>query len=263
MQKHKRLGIVTLCVLAVVLAGCTKKEAKSQSSEPTQAAKPHAASENTPAAQAAKTQAPSTEATEVKPAKTQTPSEGATTAPAAAPTAPSAEDYAKMAEQNRQNLIQMNKGKVIEAVSAATLKALLPAELPGMKRTEASGEKTQAMGVDMSTAEGRYEAADGGDASVSIKLTDVGNMSGPMRMGLAAWAVAQYSRETDTGYEKTTTYNGYKAMEEYNTESKHGSMRVLVADRFIVEADGHGVTIDTLKQVLGKIDLKKLAAAGS
>jgi hypothetical protein len=233
MQNQKRLVIVAVCVLAVVLAGCSKKE-------------------NQPSSQPA------------QPAKTQAPSVDATAAPATkAPATASSPDYAKMAEQNRQNLVQMNQGKVIEAVPAATLKDLLPAELPGMKRTEASGEKTNAMGVDMSTAEGRYEAADGGDASMSIRLTDVGNMSGPMRMGLAAWAAAQYSRETDTGYEKTTTYNGYKALEEYNTESKHASMRVLVADRFIVEADGRGVAMDTLKQMLGKIDLKKLAATGS
>jgi hypothetical protein len=218
-----------MCVLAVVLAGCGKKEDQRQSSQP---------------AQDAKTQTSSVDTT-------------------AAPAAPSSQDYAKIAEQNRQNLVQMNEGKVIEAVPAATLKDLLPAELPGMKRTEASGEKTQAMGVDMSTAEGRYEASDGGDASVSIRLTDVGNMSGPMRMGLAAWAVTQYSRETDTGYEKTTTYNGYKALEEYNTESKHGSIRVLVADRFIVEAHVNDVTMDTLKQILNKIDFKKLADAGS
>jgi len=248
MQMQKSLGIVAVCVLAAALIGCAKKEEQRQPSGPAQAAKPQATGENAPATQ---------------PAKAQTPSKEAAAAPATAPAGPSAEDYAKTAEQTRQNLTQMNPGKVIEAVSAATLKGLLPTELPGMKRTEASGEKTQAMGVDMSTAEGRYEATDGGDANVSIRITDVGNLSGPMRMGMAAWAVTQYSRETDTGYEKTTTYDGYKAMEEYNTESKHGSLRVLVGDRFIVEADGHGVTMDTLKQVLGKVDLKKLAAAGS
>ena len=238
MRTQKGASIVVVCVLAVAMAGCGKKEGQGQAPETVEATK-------TQAAGAAPTVTPQTPST------------------AAASAAPSAPDYAKMAEQNRQTLVQMNQGKAIEAVPGATLKSLLPSELPGMKRTEASSEKTNAMGVDMSTAEGRYEAADGGDASGHIRLTDVGNMTGPMRMGMAAWAVAQYSRETDTGYEKTTTFNGYKAVEEYNTEGKHGSLRVLVADRFIVEAEGNGVTMDAIKEMLSKVDLKKLAATGS
>ena len=186
--------------------------------------------------------------------KSQAPAADATPIPAA----PSAADYAKIAEQNRQNLAQMNQGKVIEAVPAATLKDLLPADLPGMKRTKASGERNQAMGFDISTAEGRYEAADGSNASIAIKLTDVGNMSGPMRLGMTGWTLAQFSRETDTGYEKTTTYNGYKAVEKYDTQDRRGSFRVWVADRYMVEVQGNTITMDALKQALDKVDLKKL-----
>jgi hypothetical protein len=184
-------------------------------------------------------------------------------APAATAAAPSAPDMAKVAEQNRQALTQMNQGKTIEAMPAATLKALLPADLPGMKRTNASAERNQAMGIDISTAEGQYEATDGQGANVSLRLTDVSSMSGPMRMSMAGWAMAEFSRETDTGYEKTTTFSGHKAFEEYNTADKRGTVRVFVVERFIVEIEGEGITMDALKQMLGKVDLKKLAAAGS
>jgi hypothetical protein len=224
MQMQVRLGIVGACVLAVALAGCGKKGDQKQSPQSSQPA------------QAAKTQASAGDA---------------------------APDYAKMAEQNRQALAQMNQGKVVEAVSGATLKELLPADLPGMKRASASGERTQTMGVDVSNAEGRYEATDGQGARVTIKLTDIGNMAAQVRLGMASWAMAQYSRETDTGYEKTTTFNGYKAFEKYNTQEKDGTVSVFVADRFIVEIKGSGVTMDSLQQMLGKLDFKKLAAAGS
>jgi len=183
-----------------------------------------------------------------------------TQAPVAEETAP---DYAKMAEENRKALTEMNKGKNIESVPAATLKALLPAELPGMKRTNATSERTQSMGIDMSSAEGEYNAADGSDADVRIKLTDTGNMSGSMRMGMSAWMTGNYSRETDTGYEKTTTINGCRGMEKYDTQNKEGSLEIMVADRFIVEIEGYGVTMEMLKQAVDKIDLKKLAASGS
>jgi hypothetical protein len=36
-----------------------------------------------------------------------------------------------------------------------------------------------------------------------------------------------------------------------------------VADRFIVELNGNNVTMDTLKQALDQVDLKKVAAAAS
>jgi 3-oxoacyl-ACP reductase-like protein len=131
MQMLKSLMIVTVCALAMVLTGCGKKEGSKQSS---------------PSAPDAKKSAPATQAASAPAAQTN----------AAAPEgAASMPDYAKMAEQNRQTLTQMNQGKTIEAVSAATLKDLLPADLPGMKRTSASGERNQMMGVDLSTAEGR------------------------------------------------------------------------------------------------------------
>jgi hypothetical protein len=130
-----------------------------------------------------------------------------------------------------------------------------------MSRTNASAERTQMMGVDMSTAEAQYDAAGGG--GVSVKITDVGNMTGSMRMGLAAWSVAEYNRETDTGYQKSMTYSGYKGMEEYDKQDQHGAIRVFVADRFIVEVEGNGVTVDTLKQALGTIDLKQMAGLAS
>lgn len=179
------------------------------------------------------------------------------------PEADAPADYAKMAEENRKALIEANKGKVIEAVPAATLKALLPAELAGMTLSDASAERTQMMGMDMSNADGQYSATDGSGANVRIKLTDTGNMSGQMKMGLASWAMMQYSRETDTGYEKTTTINGCKGMEKYDTQNKEGSIQILVADRFIVEVQGYNTTMEAIKKAVDQIDLKKLAASGS
>ena len=72
-------------------------------------------------------------------------------------------------DENRQALAQTNGGKVVEAMSGAAIKELLPAELPGMKRASASGERTQVMGVDISNAEGRYVATDGQGARVEFQ----------------------------------------------------------------------------------------------
>ncbi|HSW01152.1 MAG TPA: hypothetical protein VLI39_13335 [Sedimentisphaerales bacterium] len=174
---------------------------------------------------------------------------------------PTAADLSKVAEQNRQMLTQANQGKEITSVGGDSLKALLPETLAGMKRVSASAEKNQMMGVDISHAEGEYEGQEG--ASVRLTITDVGNLSGPMKLGMTGWTMTQYSRETDRGYEKTGTYNGFKGMEEYDKEDKSSTIRVFVSERFVVELDGNSVTMDTLKQGLNQVDLKKVAAAAS
>ena len=82
-------------------------------------------------------------------------------------------------------------------------------------------------------------------------------MSGLTAMA-AGWAMVDIDKESDTGYEKTTTYKGQKAHEQYTKESQHGEIEVLVGNRFIVEAKGNSVKMDDLKAALGKIDIGKL-----
>ena len=147
-------------------------------------------------------------------------------------------------------------GKKVETVSYQELKALLPESLPGMKRTDATGEKSSAMGMQVSNAEGRYSSDDG--SSTTIKITDIGSMTGLAGMTAYAWAKVDIDRESDNGYEKTTTFNGYKAHEKYDKPSKSGEISVLVGDRFVVEVDGRNVDMDAIKSTLGKVDLGKL-----
>ena len=149
-----------------------------------------------------------------------------------------------------------NSGKKVETVDYKELKALLPESLPGMKRTDASGEKNAAMGMQISNSEGRYRADDG--SSMTIKITDIGSMTGLAGMATYAWARTEVDRESDNGYEKTSTIGGYKSREKYDKPSKSGEVSVLVGDRFVVEVDGSNVDMDAIKSALGKVDLGKL-----
>ena len=149
-----------------------------------------------------------------------------------------------------------NGGKKVETVDFHKLKDLLPDALPGMKRTEATGEKNAAMGMQISNAEGRYSNEQG--ASVTLKIADIGSMTGLAGMAAYAWAATSIDRETETGYEKTATFNGYKSHEKYDKQSKSGELSVLVGNRFTVEANGNGIDMDALKAALGKVDLGKL-----
>ncbi len=150
----------------------------------------------------------------------------------------------------------MTAGTEVEAVDFRELKALLPDSLPGMKRTDSAGQRTTAFGIKVSTAEGTYRNERGG--TINIKITDMGSLKALTAIVAFGWAVVEIDRETDTGYEKTTTFAGHRAHEQYDKRGRTGELQVLVADRFVVEVEGHDVTIDVVKDALGKIDLRKL-----
>jgi hypothetical protein len=149
-----------------------------------------------------------------------------------------------------------NGGKKVETIDATILKGMLPADLDGMKRTEASGEKSSAMGINVSTADARY--SDNAGKSMTVKITDIGSMTGLAGMATFAWASTTIDRETETGYEKTSTFNGYKSHEKYDNASKTGELSTLVGGRFAAEVSGSGVSMDEIRNAMSKIDLKKL-----
>ncbi|HEU0004356.1 MAG TPA: hypothetical protein VFS12_00075 [Terriglobia bacterium] len=77
-----------------------------------------------------------------------------------------------------------------------------------------------------------------------ISLMDMGTLSGMAGMATVGWALAEIDKETETGYERTSTYQGYKSHEEYNRSSKDGEVTVLVADRFVVEVCGNNLPME-------------------
>ena len=109
------------------------------------------------------------------------------------------------------------------------------------------------MGFTVSQAEATYAA---GDASVDVKITDMGNFPGLAMMGLG-WAMGEVDRETATGYERTTTFRGHRAYEKAD-DAGYAELQVLVAGRFLVEADGSGTTMDQLKGLVEAIDFDAL-----
>lgn len=137
------------------------------------------------------------------------------------------------------------------------LKALLPAALDGMKRTNASGEKSGAMGMTVAFAEGTYKADAGG--SITIKISDNGGMGGLMAFTQASWAASEIDRESDTGFERTTTYGENKAHEEYDNNSKSGTVEILVGGRFVIEVSGNDVAWEAIQAAAKKVDTAKLA----
>lgn len=158
-------------------------------------------------------------------------------------------EMAKAAEDQQKN-------GPIETVDFRVLKELLPADADGLPRKEATGERNGAMGFKVSTAEARYANADGSETA-EVGIVDAGG-TGAL-MGLAAWTMMDIDKETETGYEKTTTMGDNKAYEKYDNSGKDGELVLVVAKRFVVTAKGRGISMDKIKATLNKVDLDKLA----
>jgi hypothetical protein len=145
-------------------------------------------------------------------------------------------------------------------VDFRALKALLPESVGGLKRVSATGEKGAAMGMGASHAEGKYEGGD--NARMTIKVVDTAGLGG-VAMAALGLATVEVDKETETGYERTTVIGGNKALEKYDNKSRRGEVNILVANRFVVEVDGSGVSMEEMKEAAGKIDLAKLQALGA
>ncbi|AFH50834.1 Hypothetical protein IALB_3131 [Ignavibacterium album JCM 16511] len=160
--------------------------------------------------------------------------------------------------ENMKNLSEsFNEGKKVNPVDFRDLKALLPEKIANLKRTNASGEKSSAMGINISKAEADYNDEQG-NKSIDVEITDLGSVSGLTAFAAYGWYMADIDKETENGYEKTFMYKGNKAFEKYNNSSQNGEISVLVAKRFIVELNGNNVTMYELKSALDMIDISKL-----
>jgi hypothetical protein len=240
-QTQRNFLILVILAVATFCTGCGKREKE----EPTESPTP-SKQEKTPAKTESSTPA----------------SSPPVSMPVAPPTSTSSTDLAKIAAQNVEALKAASQGQQIEPISAQTLKGYLPASLVGMARGEAEAQDVDMMGIKVAEARAEYQAASS-SGQLELTIADLGNLSGVMRMGMTAWAATKIDEQTDTGYQKSVTYEDYKGMEEYDRQAREGAFHLFVADRFLVKINGTGTTMEILKQAMGQIDLKKLAQAAN
>ena len=148
---------------------------------------------------------------------------------------------------------QMESGEGPAPTDPDILKAYLPASLGGFNRTEVSSSTGGMGGIQGSGSEGRYEK---GEARLTLRVVDLGSAG-----ALAAMAGAfnvKSSKETASGYEKIGKVDGRLTQESYDKSSRHGEYSVLVADRFMIQAEGDGVGVDELKSAVNAVGVSRL-----
>lgn len=166
-------------------------------------------------------------------------------------------DLENFADKMKEVSEGLTDGKKVEPVDFRELKALLPETIGNLKRSNLEGEKVAAMGMNISNANADYSEAET-NVSIDLKITDLGSVSGLSGLAAYGWYMVDIDKENDNGYEKTITYKGNKGYEKYNNEYKDGEISILVAKRFVIEANGNNISMDQLKAAVDMIDIGKL-----
>ncbi|HLI64757.1 MAG TPA: Yip1 family protein [Caulobacteraceae bacterium] len=141
----------------------------------------------------------------------------------------------------------------VKAVPADQLKSLLPDNISGLPRTDLSSTSGSVAGLSGSNAEATYSA---GPKRITLGITDIAGM-GAMASLASAFSV-ESDHETQTGYDRVSRVNGNMTEEEFDRQSNSGKYSVLVASRFVVEAQGSGIAIDDLKGAVNAVGIGRL-----
>ena len=163
---------------------------------------------------------------------------------------------AQMAAAGEVMAALVTGGEQVQPVDHTLLKNMLPGDVAGLKRGEASSESSVIAGIKAAKAQADYSDEQG--STINVSITDMGSTKG---LGmLASWAATELNRTTDSGYEKVYRSGSDMAHEEYDRENRQGSYTMLIANRFLMEANGSGVEMKTIKELLARINLAKLHA---
>ncbi len=144
-------------------------------------------------------------------------------------------------------------GNAAPPVAAETLKAMLPDSVAGLDRTGLTSAGGQIGGFGGRTAQATYG---GNGRQVTLTIADLG-VVGALAGMTGALGITGDS-ETPNSYSKLTQQDGRTIAEEYDRTTRHGSYGVLVANRFLIHAEGDGVKIDELRAAVAGVDAEKL-----
>jgi hypothetical protein len=146
-------------------------------------------------------------------------------------------------------------GKGVEPVQIDKLKPMLPATVAGLPKTDESADRSGVAGL-MATKVAATYADSGAGKNVQLEITDTGGAAG--LMALAGWMNVQTEKEQGGRTERTRKEGNRLIHEETDKNTNQNKYTVVVAERFVVEAEGNNVDLGTLKSAVAGLDLGKL-----
>lgn len=140
--------------------------------------------------------------------------------------------------------------KKLTPLTLDQLKALLPDELAGMKRSNFNANSSMGFAV----ADATYK----GDENKELKLTiwDCAGEAGSGFYTLTYWSQFNMQSESDDGYTKSVELNGGKAIETYRKGQNQYTLMYTANDRLLVSVEGENVGLDVVKQATQSLNLR-------
>jgi len=167
-------------------------------------------------------------------------------------------DPAKQAEAAMAALgTAISGGKGVEPVQLDALKPFLPEKFAGLPRTDMRTDRSGVLGLMAAKVEGDYAE---GNKRVQLSIVDTGGAAG--LTSLAAWAAFGATSESENAdrVERMRREGNRMVREEISKRGGQNEYSVIIADRFVVSAEGEGVDINALKAGVASIDLNKIEA---
>ena len=148
-------------------------------------------------------------------------------------------------------------GKGVEPVQLDALKPFLPEKFAGLPRSDMRADRSGVVGLMAAKVEGDYQE---GAKRVQLSVVDTGGAAG--LTSLAAWAAIGATSESETSDRIERMRREGKRLVREQVSKKGGTNHysVILADRFVVSADGDGVDIDALKSGVNALELGKIEA---
>jgi hypothetical protein len=144
-----------------------------------------------------------------------------------------------------------------EVVNFSQLLPLLPEAPAGWTADKPEGSTVDADGLKMTNVHRDYHKGDAGDApTVAISIIDAAANQEYIGMTTAAWNLSSESTE---GYSKSINVDAQPGFETFENEGKHGTLWLMIDNRFFLEIETHHQDAKELQEWLKRIDLKKLA----
>lgn len=135
---------------------------------------------------------------------------------------------------------------------------LLPASLDGFTRQNPTGETGGIAGLEASQAEVVFTR---GDEQVTVRITDMGSLSGVTAMTYAGWLSVPVNRQTTEGFERTTRFGSHPGFEKHTMGEGYmnSEVQIAVSRRFLVTVESNGA-FDTAKAAAQTLNLDALAS---
>jgi hypothetical protein len=137
------------------------------------------------------------------------------------------------------------------------LRDRMPETVAGLPRVDLTVASGGMGGVAGTTVHARYQNDE--RDYVEITLVDLSATPG-MAAASAAWSTMTFDRTTQNGFERTTRFEGFPAMESEMVES--GVLRSelnVLAGTFTLHLEGRQVDLETLHELAGQLRLGGLA----